>query len=167
MMKKTILLDQADAKLLCAIQSNCRLTSDELSSIANLSPTACQRRLRRLRSQGVIEAEVAILSPRAVGRPITMLVLVSLDREHTDIIDSFKRSIRGRPEIMSGYYVTGDTDFVLTVTAESMEAYEQFSRDFFYRNQFIKNFKTLVVMDRVKAGFAIPVEPTVGLSDPL
>lgn len=153
-------LDDIDAKLLNAIQTNCRLTSEELSEIAHLSPTACQRRLRRLREAGVIEAEVAILAPRAVGRPISMLVLVSLAREHTDIIDNFKRAIRSCPEIMSGYYVTGDTDFVLTVTAESMEAYEHFSRDFFYRNQYVKSFKTLVVMDRIKASFALPVEAT-------
>ena len=153
-------LDEIDARLLTAIQADCRLTSDELSEIAHLSPTACQRRLRRLREGGVIEGEVAILSPRAVGRPISMLVLVTLAREHADIIDSFKQSIRSTPEVMSGYYVTGEVDFVLVITTQSMEAYEQFSRDFFYRNPDIKTFKTLVVMDRVKAGFTLPVEPT-------
>ncbi len=155
-----MILDEIDAKLLTALQANCKLTSDELSQLANLSPTACQRRLRRLRSKGVIEGEVAIISPKKVGRPIIMLVLVSLAREHADIIDNFKRSIRSTPEVMNGYYVTGDTDFVLVITTQSMEAYEQFSREFFYKNQDIKSFKTLVVMDRVKSGFSIPVEPT-------
>src|SRR6202007_2222711 len=41
-------LDRIDAKLLSALQSNNRLTSDELAEFANLSPTACQRRVKRL-----------------------------------------------------------------------------------------------------------------------
>ncbi len=152
------MLDDIDATLLSALQINSRRTSEELSEIANLSPTACQRRLRRLRATGVIEGEVTIVSPKAVGRPLSMLVLVTLDRERADIIDSFKHAIRVTPEVMNGYYVAGETDFVLLVTARSMEDYEQFSRRFFYKNPDIKTFKTLVVMDRVKSGFALPIE---------
>ncbi len=90
-----------------------------------------------------------------------MLVLVSLERERADIIDKFKQSIRSTPEIMSGYYVTGDADFVLLITAKSIEDYEQFTRQFFYNNSNIKWFKTMVVMDRVKAGFTIPIPGAV------
>ena len=151
-------LDRVDAALLEAVQRNNRLTSEELAKIVNLSPTACQRRLKRLREEGVIEADVSIVSPKAVGRQTTMIVLVSLERERADIVDRFKASIRNTREVMLGYYVTGDADFMLVVTAKDMEAYEQFTRRFFYENHDIKGFKTMVVMDRVKAGFAFPIE---------
>lgn len=150
-------LDRADRALLNAVQKNNRLTSEELANVANLSATACQRRLKRLREAGVIEADVAIVSPKAIGRGITMIVLVSLERERADIVDRFKTAIRATEEVMVGYYVTGDTDFLLVVTAENMEDYEAFTRRFFYENRDIKGFKTLVVMDRVKAGFALPI----------
>jgi Lrp/AsnC family transcriptional regulator, leucine-responsive regulatory protein len=151
-------LDRIDAKLLSALQSNNRLTSEELAEIANLSPTACQRRVKRLRAEGVIEGDISIVSPKAVGRPVAMLVLVSLERERADIVDRFKAAIRSTAEVMTGFYVTGDADFVLVVTAKDMEDYEQFTRRFFYENPDIKGFKTMVVMDRVKAGFALPIE---------
>lgn len=151
-------LDEIDLKLLQAVQTNNRLTSDELAELANLSPTACQRRMKRLRATGVIEGDVSIVSPKAVGRPFSMLVLVSLERERADIIDRFKAAIRATAEVMIGYYVTGDADFVLVVTARDMEDYEQFTRRFFYENADIKSFKTIVVMDRVKAGFSLPIE---------
>ena len=153
-------IDRADALLLDALQRNSRLTSEELAGIVNLSPTACQRRIKRLRAAGVIEGEVAIVSPRAVGRPVSMVVAVSLERERADIIDRFKRAIRETPEVMTGYYVTGDADFILVITARDMESYEAFTRRFFYENPNIKGFKTLVVIDRVKAGFALPIEAT-------
>ncbi|PDT43878.1 ArsR family transcriptional regulator [Sinorhizobium fredii] len=152
-------LDDADIALLAAVQTNNRLTSEELADRAHLSPTACQRRLKRLRAEGVIEADVAIVSPKAVGRQVTMIVLVSLERERADIIDRFKTAIRKTREVMIGYYVTGDADFILIITARDMEDYEQFTRRFFYENNDIKGFKTMVVIDRVKASFAFPIGP--------
>jgi len=151
-------LDRADLALLNAVQKNNRLSSEELAKRVNLSATACQRRLKRLRDQGVIEADVSIVSPKAVGRRVTVVVLVSLERERADIIDRFKTATRTTREVMIGYYVTGDADFLLIVTAKDMEDYEQFTRRFFYENTDIKGFKTMVVMDRVKAGFAFPIE---------
>ncbi|WP_457811151.1 Lrp/AsnC family transcriptional regulator [Sinorhizobium meliloti] len=151
-------LDRADIALLSAVQKNNKLTSEELAERAHLSPTACQRRLKRLRAEGVIEADVSIVSPKAVGRHVTVVVLVSLERERADIIDRFKAAIKNTREVMIGYYVTGDADFLLVVTAKDMEDYEQFTRRFFYESNDIKGFKTMVVMDRVKAGFAFPIE---------
>lgn len=158
-------IDRLDARILAAVQQNNRVSSEVLGELVGLSPTACQRRLKRLRQDGVIEADVAVVNPKAVGRPISMLVLVSLERERADIIDRFKNAILKTTEVMNGYYVTGDADFVLVVTCRSMEDYEQFTRRFFYENADIKGFKTLVVMDRVKAGFTIPVEATESSSE--
>ncbi|WP_374834362.1 MULTISPECIES: Lrp/AsnC family transcriptional regulator [Paenochrobactrum] len=151
-------LDRADRALLDAVQKNNRMTSEELAQIVHLSPTACQRRLKRLRDEGVIEADVSIVSPKAVGRNITMIVLVSLERERADIVDRFKTAIRTTKEVMIGYYVTGDADFILVITTKDMEDYEAFTRRFFYENHDIKGFKTMVVMDRVKAGFTFPID---------
>jgi Lrp/AsnC family leucine-responsive transcriptional regulator len=154
-------LDRIDARLLAELQRNNRVSSEELGELVGLSSTGIQRRIKRLRSSGIIEADIAVVSPKAVGRDVMMLVMVSLERERADIIDTFKHSIRTTPEIMSGYYVTGDADFVLVVTTRNMEEYEQFTRQFFYNNPNIKGFKTMVVMDRVKAGFSIPIPGAV------
>ncbi|WP_050425079.1 Lrp/AsnC family transcriptional regulator [Bradyrhizobium tropiciagri] len=154
--------DRTDARILEIVQKNNRLTSEVIGEMAGLSATACQRRLKRLRSEGIIEADVSIVSPKAVGRSIQLLVLVSLERERADIIDKFKQAIKSSAEVTNGFYVTGDADFVLYVTARSMEDFEQFTRRFFYENPHIKAFKTVVVVDRVKASFAIPIEPPPG-----
>lgn len=60
-------LDRIDAAILVQLQRNNRLTSDELGALVNLSPSACQRRLKRLRHEGVIEGDVAIIAPKSVG----------------------------------------------------------------------------------------------------
>jgi len=148
-------IDDIDRKILHEVQLNNQLTSAELSDRAGLSPTSVQRRLNRLRRDKIIESDVSIVSPIAVGRPLIMMVAVELERERSDIIDRFKCSVRKVPAIMSAYYVTGDSDFILTVSARDMEDYEKFTRDFFYDNPDIKGFKTTVVMDRIKTSFYI------------
>lgn len=149
--------DRIDAQILMLLQKDNGLTSEEIGSRVGLSATAVQRRVKKLRRTGVIEADVSIVSPKSVGRTISMLVLVSLERERADIIDRFKQALRSNPDVMNAFYVTGDADFVIHVTARDMEEYEQFTRRFFYENQDIKGFKTLVVMDRVKVGFSLPI----------
>jgi DNA-binding Lrp family transcriptional regulator len=157
MVKETSVLDEFDRKILRHVQRNNQLTSAELADLVGLSPTSIQRRLIKLRASKVIEADISIVSPKAVDRPLIMLVAVQLARERSDIIDRFKRAVRERPEVMSAYYVTGETDFVLVVSAIDMDDYEAFTRDFFYNNTDIKGFKTTVVMDRIKASFSLPL----------
>lgn len=151
-------LDAFDLKLLSILQVSTRGTADELAQQVGLSPSACLRRVRRLREAGVIEAEVAVVSPRAVGRELTMVVQVALERERADIIDAFKRAMRATPEVMQCLYVTGDIDFILVVTVPSMEDYEAFTNRFFFQNPNVRRFTTLVVMDRVKVGLAVPID---------
>jgi len=150
------LLDDLDRKILHEVQLNNQLTSAQVSERIGLSPTSTQRRLNRLRRDKVIEGDVAIVSSAAVGRPLTMMIDVTLERERADIIDKFKKSVRAEPAVMSAYYVTGETDFILIISARDMDEYEQFTRKFLYENPDIKGFKTTVVMDRIKASFYIP-----------
>jgi Lrp/AsnC family transcriptional regulator, leucine-responsive regulatory protein len=81
-------LDEFDLKLLDAIQRNNRLTAAQLAERVCLSPSAVQRRLHRLRERKVIEAEVAIVSPEALGQSLTAIVEVSLDTETPTISSS-------------------------------------------------------------------------------
>jgi Lrp/AsnC family leucine-responsive transcriptional regulator len=148
-------LDALDRKILHEVQLNNQITSAQLSEKIGLSPTSTQRRLNRLRNEKVIEADVSIVSSAALGRSLTMMIAVTLERERSDIIDHFKKSVRCEPVVMSAYYVTGDNDFILFVSARDMAEYEAFTRNFLYDNPDIKGFKTTVVMDRIKASFYI------------
>ncbi|UFX44201.1 Lrp/AsnC family transcriptional regulator [Bradyrhizobium sp. 41S5] len=84
-------------------------------------------------------------------------VLVSLHRNRADIVDRFKRTICKMTEVMSGFYVTGQPHFVLLVTADNLEEYEKFTRRLSHEDPDIERFETMVVMDRVKAGFTLPI----------
>jgi len=150
-------LDAFDAQILNVLQKDNQITSAEMATQVNLSPASCLRRMRRLREDGTIVADVSIVAPEAVGRNLTMIVLVSVERERPELLDEFKRSMQRTPEVMQCYYVTGDADFVLLVTAADMADYESFTQRFFFENPNIRRFSTMVVMNRVKFATMIPI----------
>lgn len=154
-------MDEFDAQLLDLVQQNNRLTAEKLSKQVGLSATACQKRLKKLRDDGIIARDISVLSPEAVGRRLTLIVEVTLEREHPEILDQFKRRMLNSPEVMQCYYVTGNADFIVILTAKDMKDYEDFTRRFFFQNSNIQRFRTNVVMDSVKVSLSVPVEPTL------
>ena len=55
------------------------------------------------------------------------------------------------------YYVTGEVDFVLVVTVRDMTEYVALTRELFFDGGNVKNFRTLVTMDRAKVSLALPL----------
>lgn len=151
-------MDEFDAKLLNLMQQNNRLTAEQLSARVGLSATACQKRLKKLRDNGVITHDLSVLSSDAVGRRLKLIVAVTLERERPEILDQFKTRMQSTPEVMQCYYVTGDADFIIILTARDMKDYEEFTRRFFFRNSHVQRFQTNVVMDDVKVTLSMPVE---------
>jgi len=150
-------LDLIDRKLLDAVQRDANRTAEQLGAACGLSPTAALKRLKRLRSDGVIERETATVSPKALGLNIMAIVMVSLEREDRTVIERFAQDVRDTEQIMQGFYITGESDFILMIAAKDMDDYDEFTRTFFYDRHRIKNFKTSVVITTLKVGAALPI----------
>jgi Lrp/AsnC family leucine-responsive transcriptional regulator len=155
-------LDEFDLKLLDAVQCNSRLTAEQLAEKICLSPSSVQRRLQRLRERKIIQGEVAIVSPDALGQCLTAIVEVSLDTDRPKVVEEFQRAIQTAREVMQGYYVTGNADFILIVTAKDMQDYEGFAHRFLAKRPHVKYFRTSVVMRRVKSGVTVPLTAAPG-----
>jgi Lrp/AsnC family transcriptional regulator, leucine-responsive regulatory protein len=149
-------LDEFDRRLLDALQQDSRRTGDQLAALVGLSPAACLRRAQRLRETGIIEREIAIVAPEAVGRRMTMVVQVTLEREQPATADEFKRQMRRAAEVMQCYNVTGAIDFVLIVSVADMDEYEDFTKRLLFE-KYVRRFETMVVIERVKFETTVPV----------
>ncbi|SHH36721.1 transcriptional regulator, AsnC family [Chryseolinea serpens] len=150
-------LDEFDKKLLRLLQRNNKTTADELGEAVGLSPSAVQRRLKRLRDEKVIEADVSIISPQVAGIGITCVVDIVLQDGNSRALEKFKTTMRKCPEVMQCYFVTGTYDFVILVNAKDMQHYEAFSKKWLMDNNNVKHFYTHVVMDKVKVGYSVDV----------
>ncbi|OCJ13006.1 AsnC family transcriptional regulator [Rhizobium sp. AC44/96] len=150
-------LDDFDRQILAILQKDNLTPQRKIGEAVNLSAPAVQRRIKRMTETGVIQANVAIVDPAALGHPITIFVEVEVISETAEQIENAKREFAAIPEIQLCYYVTGEADFVLVVTVPSMTAYEALTRRLFFGNNNVKKFRTFVAMDRIKAGLEVPV----------
>ncbi|GHN01378.1 putative HTH-type transcriptional regulator y4tD [Cytophagales bacterium WSM2-2] len=150
-------LDQFDKHLLRLLQQDNRLTSDELGKKVGLSSSAVQRRLKKLRDEKIIEADISIVSPSVVGLDITCIVEVALERGNSQGLGKFKASMLKCSDVMQCYYVTGKYDFVLIVHSPNMQKYEEFTNKWLLDNPNVSHFYTHVVMDKVKTGYSISI----------
>lgn len=148
-------IDEYDRAILRLVQQDNRLTAEELAVKVNLSSSAIQRRLSRLRKEKIIEADVSIISPEAAGISIVTIVDVVLHEGSSNAIEKFKNSMFTSTEVFQCYYVTGSYDFVLMVNTRDMKHFEEFSKKYLMDNANVKHFYTHVVMDKVKVGFGI------------
>lgn len=150
-------LDAFDLALLEAVQRNALATGAELAAAAHLSPSACMRRLQRLRAGGVIRREVAILDADAVGRPLTILVNIVLNAEAAGALESFAARLAGRPEILQLLYVTGEYDLVATLQLVDMAEYQRFIDTVLLADPLLKRFTSTVALKRLKQETALPL----------
>jgi Lrp/AsnC family leucine-responsive transcriptional regulator len=148
--------DAFDLAILDLLQADAALSHREIGERVNLSAAAVHRRVRRLEAEGVILGTVAIVDPACLGRPITIVAEVHVESERLDLLDEVKRRFRDCPDVQQCYYVTGEADFVLVLTVASMGHYDALARELFFADANVRRFRTLVVMDRVKARLATP-----------
>lgn len=151
-------LDRFDRRILALVQADARRPADAIGTAIGLSTSAVQRRLARLRETGIIEAEVAVLDPRAVGRPLVMIVDVELERERPELLAGFKRWLATEEAVQQAWYVTGDSDYILIVTAADVEAYDALMQRLVGENANVRRFRTRVALGTLKRGLAVPVE---------
>src|SRR5688572_27275293 len=100
-------LDAIDRQLLGRLQENNLRTSDELAELIGRSPSVIARRLRRLRTEGLIVAEGAQLSPEAAGHPLSAMVQVQLERHARHEADLLVRQLAASANVQCCFEVSG------------------------------------------------------------
>ncbi|MGO4839238.1 Lrp/AsnC family transcriptional regulator, partial [Rhizobiaceae sp. 2RAB30] len=110
----------------------------------------------------VIKGNVAVVDPAKVGRPITIIVEVTVESERFDLLDAVKRRLAACHQVQQLYYVTGDADFVLIVNVADMAEYERLTRELFFAEGNVKRFRTMVVMERSKLSLAVSMAQESG-----
>jgi Lrp/AsnC family transcriptional regulator, leucine-responsive regulatory protein len=151
------MIDSFDRAILAILQKDARTTHREIGEAVHLSASAVNRRIAALEEAGVIAGQVAVVDPAKVGRPITIIVEVSLESERLDLLDAARRRFVDCTAISQVYYVTGEVDFVLVLHVADMAEYEALTRRLFFAEGNVKRFRTLVVMDRAKISLAVDI----------
>ena len=150
-------LDSFDRQILDIVQRDNQLKAEAIAQQVGLSASAVQRRLKRLRVQGVIRAEVAVLDRQAVGPSVTLIAGIEIDRDNYPALAAFRAWAAREDAIQQVYYVTGTTDLVAVVMARDMAAYDALCERLMTDIPQIRRINTQVVIDAIKVGLQVPV----------
>ncbi|HQS19173.1 Lrp/AsnC family transcriptional regulator [Reyranella sp.] len=144
-------LDDIDRRIVATLQSEGRLPMVDLAERVGLSPTPCQRRVKRLEEEGVIERYAALVAPAALGLALQALVQVTLDDHSEKTVEAFEAAIRARPEVVACYAVTGDMDFLLHILAPDLASFSEFAMKALLRMPGVRGTRSSFIMQAVKS----------------
>ena len=114
-------IDTLDERILSELQTNGRLTMKALAERVGLSSPAMIERVRRLEERGVLAGYRAVVDPSAIGRPLTALISIDLERRHHDV---FLNRLRSEPSVESCHRITGEHSYLVKVHVSSTEELE-------------------------------------------
>lgn len=150
-------LDRFDRQLLNLVQNDSGRTAEQMSEQVALSPSAIQRRIRRMRAEGVILKDTAVVDPAKVGRPNFFLVSLQVERDRPELLAPLRRWLAAQEHVQQAFYVAGETDFILVVTAPDIETYDALMANLVSENHNVRHFTTHVALALVKRGLTIPL----------
>ena len=149
-------MDSKDRQILRELQSDGRLTNQDLSERVNLSPSPCLRRVRLMEEQGIIKGYTALVDQKAWGLPVTVFIRLKLERHSDEAVNAFEQAIIAMPQVMDCWLMTGRSDYLLSVIAADLDDYERFVRRELQRVPGIASIDTSFAYGSVKHAQVLP-----------
>ena len=159
-MDNEIPLDEVDVRLLALLQDDASRSNQALAEAAHVSPATALRRVRRLVERGVIERQVAIVSPRAFESGLTAIVEVTLDRQGAEHLAAFEVRAVAEPAVQQCYRVSPGPDCVLVVWVRDMGHYNALVQRLFTEDANVRNVRSYFATRRAK------FEPRIDFTPP-
>jgi Lrp/AsnC family leucine-responsive transcriptional regulator len=141
-------LNANDRAILALLEEDAKRTTTEIALILGVSRTTAKNRIERMRDCGVIKRyTIELENPSAEdGRQSTAFFVVQLKRPICRIV---YQSIRGWPELLQAWSVTGDTDFFVLVRTTDTERIEHLRERLTRHPEVRKVTRQLVLQDWV------------------
>lgn len=152
-------LDTINHKILALLQEDGRISNQALADKVALSPSACLRRVRQLEESGAIAGYRAQLGAHALGLDVEAMVQVTMRQEVEGWHESFMAAVQRWPQVAGAWIVTGECNYILRIRAKNLQEYAQFAIEHLHKERGVKEIRSNIVMQCIKAGeSSIPLE---------
>ena len=150
-------IDETDRRILKVLQRQGRISNAELSEAANLSASACHRRVQRLEKEGYIRDYVALLNARKMGVPTTVFVEITLQAQADEVLDAFEKAVGRIPDVLECHLMAGSADYLLKVVAENTADFARIHRQHLARLPGVAQMQSSFALRTVFKTTALPV----------
>ncbi|MBV8687102.1 MAG: Lrp/AsnC family transcriptional regulator [Alphaproteobacteria bacterium] len=144
-------LDGFDIALLNLLQADNLATAERLARAVPLSPSAIARRVRSLREDGMIAADMAVLAPELAADRLRAMVQVQV-HEHAEEkgIAALRARLAAAPEVQLLLNVAGAVDLMVLVVTRSMREFNAFADRHFAADPAVRRYETSFVKAEIK-----------------
>ncbi|MEQ1531532.1 MAG: Lrp/AsnC family transcriptional regulator [Methylococcales bacterium] len=151
-------LDRYDLQILQILQTEGRISNQDLADRISLSPSPCLRRVRTLEESGLISGYRAHLDAKKLGLSLMALIHIAMDQHTPERFANFDAKIAEIPEVLECLLITGhDADYQLKVLVQDMDAYQELLLNRITRITGVTGVHSSFVMRRVVDKTALPV----------
>ncbi|MEO3797939.1 Lrp/AsnC family transcriptional regulator [Nonomuraea sp. B10E15] len=152
-------MDELDSAIVRLLQTDARQSNRELARRLGVAPSTCLERVRALTRRGVIRGYHADIDPAALNRGVQAMVSVQVRPLSRAVIEEFKTSAAGMPEVLSVFVLAGGDDFLLHVAVQDLDHLHAFLLDRLSKRKEIVGFRTSVVYQQVQKTIPTPLPP--------
>lgn len=149
-------LDRIDLVILDSLQNDGRMSNVALAEKANLSPSPCLERVKRLEEDGYIQSYNAKLDGNLLGYGKVAYIQVTMEKTTEDIFLDFKKEISRSSIVAECHMVAGGFDYLLKVRFDDMENYRSVLTDV-VKFPGVQQTHTYMVIEQVKVDTKTPV----------
>lgn len=143
-------MDERDLRILEELKADAWLSYIALSERVNLSASATQRRVERLKDKGILLGATARIAPDAETDRIAIFVLAELCDDNIRTVTRFAEQVVQSAAVVEAHYVAGEADIVLCIMVADLDAYATFVENVLNENPLLRRFKTLISLRKLK-----------------
>ncbi len=150
-------LSPVDIRILEQIQKDSSVSTSELADKVGLSQSPCWRRLQRLRDEGYVRGEVALIDRAKLGTTLLIFATLKMTTLTDEKRAEFMRRVENTPEILECHTLFGEMDIMLKVLAPSMDWYQKFIFSVILKLPGVVDIQSTVTLSELKYTTALPV----------
>jgi DNA-binding Lrp family transcriptional regulator len=151
-------MDDADIRILRALQDDGRLGNNELAEKVGLSASQCSRRRTALEEAGVIASYHADLSSEALGFDVLVFVHVTLATHSPDNAKRFVALAESLDEVQEAYSLTGESDYLVKMSVPTLKDLSRLLAEVFLPHESVAHVRSSIVLDRLKQNNRLPLK---------
>jgi Lrp/AsnC family transcriptional regulator len=144
------ILDEADRRILRELQRDSSRTVTEIADAVGLSHAPCWRRIQRLRADGYIVKEAAVVDRSKLGWELEFFVYLKFSMHGRGNVKDFRQRIIQHDRVIGAYIVLGNFDLMLHVVARSIRDYQEFYLEHLSGQPHLGDINTMTVMATIK-----------------
>ena len=139
--------DEYDKGILRILYEDSKISNSALAQKIKLSPPATLERVRKLRTNGIIKGQRAILDKKKLGRGLTCFIALQIKHlRRPEAYRSIEERLEQLEEIEEIYFLTGRIDYLIKVNIRDIDEFREFFSAKLSKVQMIERAETFVVV---------------------